>query len=161
MSKTKIKTKPAVSHPPNGQKSSLQKQIDDLSLKWKRALADYHNLEKRIEAEKEALTKFLNAGLIEKLLVITDDLERASIHIKDRGLAIILNKLTDVLRAEWLQEIKVEDQPFDPETMDCIDLVRGSNNQVINVVQKGYWLHGRVLRPAKVKVGKGGRDKIS
>lgn len=134
----------------------LQEKIDVLEGKWKRALADYQNLERRFSTEKEVLAKFLNGTLIEKLLVIVDDLERASEHIKDQGIKMILDKFKSVLFSEGVEEIRAENRNFDPETMDCVDLVKGPNNQVIKIIQKGYLLHGRVLRPVKVKVGKGG-----
>jgi molecular chaperone GrpE len=143
---------------PNDQNSQtlLQAKIDELDNKWKRALADYQNLEKRIEQEKEELTKFLGAGLIEKLLTVLDDLERACHHLNDKGLALIQSKFKSVLTSEGIVEIEAQKQIFDPVTMDCADLVIGPDNQVVEVIQKGYLLHGRVLRPAKVKVGRGG-----
>jgi molecular chaperone GrpE len=131
-------------------------KVNDLDDKWRRALADYDNLEKRFAQEKESITKFLNAGLVEKILVIVDDLERAADHIKDKGLTMILHKLVSLLKSEGLAEITAAKQPFDPVTMDCVDLVKGTANTVTDVVQKGYMFNGRVLRPAKVKVGKGG-----
>lgn len=136
--------------------SDLKNKVDGLENKWRRALADYDNLEKRIVQEKEELTKFFNAGLIEKILVIVDDLQRATKYIKDKGLNMILNKLKSILTSEGLEELSTEGSLFDPVTMDCVDLVKGADNIVVEEVQKGYLFKGRILRPAKVKVGKGG-----
>lgn len=134
----------------------LQAQIEELDNKWKRALADYQNLEKRIEKEKESLVKFLNASLIDKLLAVLDDLERAEIHLKNKGLTISVNQFKEVLQTEGVEEIKAQGENFNPETMDCTELVKGPKNIVREVVLKGYKLNDKVLRPAKVKVGKGG-----
>ena len=154
----KVKTAPKRKsrHAGRMDSDSFPQQVKLLENKWRRALADYQNLEKRVRQEKQEFTKFLNAGLIEKLLVVVDDLERAAGHVKDQGLTLIVDKMVSVLESEGLVEIKASGQAFDPVTMDCVDLVVGPDNKVIKVVQKGYTLNGRVLRPARVKVGKGG-----
>lgn len=135
---------------------SLQKQINELNDKWKRALADYQNLEKRFEQEKKEFVKFSNAALLDKLLGVLDDLERAEKHFKDKGLTLAIDQFRAVLKAEGVEEIKVLNQKFDPNLMDCVDVVVGENNMVMEVLQKGYLLNSKVLRPAKVNVGKGG-----
>jgi len=152
----KDKNNPAININANQQLNSLSLQIEELDNKWKRALADYQNLEKRVEEEKLSLTKFLNAALIEKLLVVLDDLERAQVHYRDKGLAMVVDKLRLILHSEGLKEIDADKADFDPETMDCVELVKGQDNKVVSIVERGYLLHDRVLRPVKVKVGKGG-----
>ena len=137
-------------------KKSLEDQIKDLTEKWKRALADYANLEKRVQLEKEAFIKFSSAGLIEKLLAVLDDLERAERHLKNKGLAIAVDQFRSVLKTEGLEEIKALNTKFDPNSMDCVEMVKGKKNMVIELVQKGYLLNNKILRPAKVKVGRGG-----
>ncbi|GAG39247.1 unnamed protein product, partial [marine sediment metagenome] len=69
----------------------LHAQIKDLTDKWKRALADYANLEKRTAGEKQDFIKFSNAVLLDKLLSVLDDLERAEHHLKDKGLTLAVN----------------------------------------------------------------------
>lgn len=137
----------------NKGKSVSEKKIVDLEDKWKRALADYANLEKRIDKEKENFIKFYNAQLLGKLLVIVDDLERCEKHLQDQGLTITLNKLKEVLKNEGLEEIKAQGEEFDPQTMEAMEIVKGSKNKIIEVVDKGYRLGDKVLRIAKVKVG--------
>ena len=127
----------------------------DLEEKWKRALADYHNLEKRVEKEKEEFAQFANARLIDKLLNVLDDLERAVDHLGDKGLKLILDQFKAVLASEGLSEIKAEGEKFDPETMDAVKMVKGKKDRVVEVILKGYKLNHKVLRPAKVKVGQG------
>lgn len=135
--------------------NDLKKKIKDLEDKWKRALADYDNLRKRIEREREGFVKFSNASLIDKLLSVLDSLEKCTEHLKDKGLELTLEQFRKVLESEGLKEIDVEGKKFDPEKMDAVEVVEGKKNEVVEVVLKGYNLNDRVLRPAKVKVGQG------
>ena len=128
-------------------------KITDLENKWKRALADYANLEKRIEKEKEDFVKFANAQLLDKILNVLDDLESAEKHLKDKGLTLAGNRFREILKEEGVEEIEVLGRNFDPELMDAVETVDGPKNKVVEVVLKGYKLYGKVLRPAKVKVG--------
>ncbi len=134
---------------------NLKVQIEDFENKWKRALADYRNLEKRVQENQIDFVKYANAKLIDKLLPILDDLERATAHIKEKGLKLILNQFRSVLSSEGVEEIKILGEEFNPVTMDCVEMTKGQKNQVVEVIQKGYTCQGKVLRPAKVKVGRG------
>ncbi len=127
----------------------------DLENKLKRALADYQNLKKRLDKDKQDFVKFSNAALLDKFLPVLDDFERASAHLKNPGLKLALDKFNQVLISESVVEIKVLNTKFDPQTSDCAELVKGPKNKIISVIKKGYTLHNRVLRPAQVKVGKG------
>lgn len=133
----------------------LKAKIEELEEKWKRALADYQNLEKRLEKKKEELVKFSNASLIDKLLAVLDSLEKAVDHLKDKGLKLVLEQFKAVLSSEGLSEIKAQGEKFDPKTMDAVEMVKGKRDIVAEVVLKGYLLNNKVLRPAKVKVGRG------
>jgi len=139
-------------------KTIAKAKIKDLEEKWKRALADYRNLEKRVEKEAEELVKFANARLIDKLLPVLDGLEKATGHLKDQGLKLILNQFKTILKSEGLEEIKAQGETFNPETMDAVEVVKGTKDKVIEVVLRGYKLNNKVLRPAKVKVGGGKND---
>jgi len=134
-------------------KINWPEQLNDLENKWKRALADYANLEKRIDNEKQSFVKYSNLKLLEKLLPILDDLEAAENHLKDQGLKIILNKLKEILKSEGVEEIKTHGEEFNPELMEAIEIIKGPKNKVMEVSRKGYLLEGKVLRIAKVKVG--------
>jgi len=139
-------------------KSAKAEKLADLELKWKRAVADYANLEKRIEKEKHHFIKFSNAQLLKKLLPILDDLELCENHLKDQGLTMILNKLKEILKSEGVEEIKTQGEEFNPEIMEAMEIIEGPKNKVIEVVSKGYLLEGKILRVAKVEVG-GGKEK--
>ncbi|AKM79772.1 MAG: Protein GrpE [Candidatus Beckwithbacteria bacterium GW2011_GWB1_47_15] len=126
----------------------------------KRAVADYQNLKKRFDSEKLDYVKFANAVLLDKFLSVFDDLERAQIHLKDAGLNLVVTNFKNLLDSEGVAEIKVKGLAFDPTTMDCAELSAGPKDQVVKVIVKGYTLNGKVLRPARVKVGSGA-SKIS
>ncbi len=130
-------------------------QVKQLKEKLARALADYQNLEKRFQQESASIIKFSNRELLRKLLEFKDNLERAAQALKDQGLDLIVAQLNQLLAEEQVQEIKALGQSFDPTLMEAEEVVAGDKNKVIAVIRKGYLLHDRVLRPAKVKVGSG------
>ncbi|MCX6724786.1 MAG: nucleotide exchange factor GrpE, partial [Candidatus Shapirobacteria bacterium] len=110
---------------------------------------------KRIDKEKQSFVKYSNLKLLEKLLPILDDLERAEKHLKDQGLILAVNKLREILKSEGIEEIKALGEEFQPEVMEVIEMVEGPKNKVIDVTNKGYLIDDKILRVAKVKVGGG------
>ena len=131
-----------------------QKHLE-LENSLKRALADYQNLKKRNEKDKKDFVRFATASALDKFLAVLDDLERAQTHLKNEGLKIAIDQFVKVLNSEGVEEIKLLNTTFDPNTSDCTELVKGKKNQIIKIIKKGYTLNSRVLRPAQVKVGKG------
>ncbi len=123
--------------------------------KLSRSLADYDNLLKRINSQREQVKNLAAASLVDKLLGVLDDFDRAQTHLKDQGLKIAIDQFTSVLFSEGVGEIKALKSTFDPQSMDCVDVKKGKKNQVLKVQQKGYTLNGTVIRPAKVIVGAG------
>ena len=130
-----------------------QTQVEELTNCWKRAIADYQNLEKRYEKEKSDFVQFANTNLILKLLTALDHLERVQAYLKDDGLDLAIKELRRVLTEEGLDETEVVSKEFNPEEMEAVELVDGEEERVVEVVNKGYKLKGRVIRVAKVKVG--------
>jgi molecular chaperone GrpE len=133
-----------------------EKKYEDL---YKRALADYQNLEKRIGGEKEEFVKFANAELILQILPGLDSLEKAEKHLQDEGLSLAVKQLKDGLAKVGLEEISVLGLEYNPETMECLATGEGEENKVIEELRKGYLLNGKILRPALVRVGKKKEDK--
>lgn len=131
----------------------LTDQVEELTDKWKRAVADYHNLEMRMVKERQGWIKFGSQPLLLSLLEVVDDLERAAEHIVDNGLEMILEKLKQILKDNQVEEIKMDG--FDPKLMECVSTIKGEKDKIITVEQKGYLYNQKLLRPAKVKVGKG------
>jgi molecular chaperone GrpE (heat shock protein) len=72
-------------------------------------------------------------------------------------LEIVIKQLLETLKNEGLTSIESNSKLFDPITMDCIEVVPGKKDQVIETMTKGYLLFDKVLRPAKVKVGSGAK----
>lgn len=136
----------------------LTKKVKELEENWKRALADYQNLEKRVAAERESRTLAASANLLRKILAVFDDLERASTHIKDEGMILALKKFDQLLREEGVEEILVLGKDFEGETAAAVEMVPGEKGKVVEVLERGYRYRGQVLRPAKVKVGQGPPD---
>lgn len=129
-------------------------EIKRLENLWKRALADYQNLEKRINFEKEDFVKFANSQLILKILPSLDSLEKAEKHLKDQGLNLALKQLKEGLVQEGLEKIQTQGKDFDPEEMECVEVGQGEEGKVLDEIRAGYKLGGRVLRVAQVRVGK-------
>ena len=128
-------------------------RTQELENMLKRTLADYQNLERRIEEERRQLSKLSALLLIEKLLPTLDNLENAQTHLNDEGLAIVIKQFKDILTAEGLEEINAQNQPFDPNFHEAIEIQQGENdNKVVKVTQKGYMIEGKVKREEKVRV---------
>jgi molecular chaperone GrpE len=132
----------------------LAKNVE-LENNYKRVLADYQNQERRFKEVQSQFVKYANATLLEKILLNLDSLEMAQNHLHDAGLEIVIKQFQETLKNEGLQLIESDQKPFDPLTMDCIEVVPGKKDHVVETLTKGYFLFGKVLRPAKVKVGSG------
>ena len=133
----------------------LQNKIAELEAGYKRVLADYQNQERRHKELESQVVKFAQASLIEKMLLSFDALQMAQSHLKDKGLQIVLDQFTKTLESEGLKTIETNQQIFDPNTMDCFEIVPGPKDVVVETTSPGYLLFDKVLRPAKVKVGSG------
>lgn len=133
----------------------LGEQITSLKDQLARAVADYRNLEARIEKDAFCLREKVSLSLIDKLLPILDDLERSQKHSKDKGIAMIIDQFKKILESEGVEEVESDGKDFNPETMDCMIMCKGKKNIVVETLLKGYKLGDVVIRPAKVKVGEG------
>ena len=132
----------------------LKQRLEDLEGQFKRALADYQNLEKRIKDDKINWIQNANKDLIYRLLPVLDTLILAAKHTEDQGIKMTLSQFMQVLEAEGVKRINTVGEIFSPEFMEAVDTVEGEENKVIEEVRAGIMLNGKVLRPAQVKVGK-------
>jgi len=135
-------------------------KILELENNWKRALADYKNLQKRFDEEKVSIVQFANLVLISRLVSVLDNLEMVCDHLDDVGLKLTYKEFSQILLDEGLTEISAEGKQFDSHSMEAIEIVDGEKDKVIKVTQKGYMLKGKILRPARVKVGKVKEERI-
>ena len=129
---------------------------------WQRTAADFQNYKRRVEQEREETARLANASLMINLLPLVDDLERALDSVDTRlagmtwldGVRLIERKFKALLEMNGVTEIEADGLDFDPNVHEAVTFGPGEDNKVISVVQKGYRLGGRVLRPAMVIVGK-------
>lgn len=132
-----------------------KKRIEELENNWKRAVADYRNLETRCALEKKDWVNFSTSQLLVKLIPAMENLEKASVHLHDKGLELVVKQVKDVLQSENLEEIKIQSgDKYDAQVMECVEAAQGPEGKVLKVVEKGYRLAGRLLKPARVIVGK-------
>lgn len=130
-------------------------QVEEWKNKYLRALADYHNLEKRVEESRETVRRRANRDLMLRLLEILDTIYTAEVFVKDPGLKLVVDKFTALLSQEEVTEIDLLGKVYDPFTAECTEVVGGEkDNIVVDVVQKGYKQYDEVIRPARVRVSK-------
>ncbi len=134
--------------------------------KMLRNQADLENTRKRLEREKQDFVKFANEGLILDLLNVLDDLERTvdlaesgkeELSAFVKGVEMILAHLYEMLKNHGVKPIEAEGKIFDPNFHEALMQVEHKDlpeHTIVEVLQKGYLIHGRVLRTAKVKVSK-------
>jgi len=145
----------------------LVEENAQLKDRYLRTLADFENFRKRSEREKSDFFKYALAGLLRELLPVLDNFDRALDHAGDgddfhRGVLLIYKQLFDTLTKHGLRPIDQANVPFDPKIHEAV--VREEDpsvpsHTVIAVLQKGYFLHDRLLRPAMVKVAVGGAEE--
>jgi len=130
-----------------------------------RSQAEIENLKKRFQKEKTDLIKFSNESLIKQLLAVVDNLEKAILAATDetsiaavrQGIELTLKSLMDTLEKSGLKPVAAEGEPFDPNYHEAISEVADDNvkpGTVVRVLQKGYTLNDRLIRPAMVVVSK-------
>lgn len=131
-------------------KESTHQELQD---QLKRALADYQNLERRVEEERRLVGQLSSAVLVEKFLPVLDNLEKAQTHLKDEGLEMVIRQFKDILESEGIEEINAEGAQFDPNLHEAVEVAEGPDEgRVVKVQVKGYKMNDKVLRVAKVVV---------
>jgi molecular chaperone GrpE len=145
---------------------ALQAELDALRDQLLRTAADFENSRKRMVREKEEAIRYANAALLADVVPIIDDFERAIQSAGESkefeafyaGVSLIEKQLVAVLERNWgLKRFSAAGEPFDPEKHEAIAAEESEAHDkelVLEEYQKGYLLHDRVLRPAKVKVAK-------
>ncbi len=147
--------------------AALRAETQQLRDRVLRTLADFDNFRKRTEREKADFFKYALAGPVRDLLPVLDNFDRALEHAEEgddfhKGVLMIYKQLFDALQKAGLRAIDQADVPFDPNIHEAV--VREENpgvpsHTVVDILQKGYFLHDRLLRPAMVKVAVGGPEE--
>lgn len=144
----------------------LQKQRDEYYDLLLRKTAEFENYRKRVERERQTLADAAAASIIEELLPLVDDLERAlkaetgaeSTEAYRRGVELIHKQLLDVLRKRGVRPIEALGAEFDPYYHQAVSHEHAEgrrDNEIIEEFRRGYMLGDRLLRPSMVKVAKG------
>ncbi len=139
----------------------LRAQIDDLNDKLLRRLAEFDNFRKRTAAEKAAMYSSGIGDAAEKLLGVMDNFERALSSESDKessfykGVEMIYNQMKSAFESMGVREIEAEGETFDPNVHNAVMHTENEElgeNVVAKVLQKGYKINDRVIRPAMVVV---------
>jgi molecular chaperone GrpE len=162
----------AVATPENGEQlatelEALRRQLEEAEAKaaeykdsWIRSQADFQNYKKRLDRDNELRYVSMKGDIIKKVLPALDDLERALQNRPENdawasGIELITRKLQNILNSEGVKRIEAEGMAFDPNFHEAISHEHHEDfesGQVIEVVQNGYILGERVIRPALVRV---------
>ncbi|MFC1496333.1 nucleotide exchange factor GrpE [Candidatus Margulisiibacteriota bacterium] len=148
------------------EKEEINKKLEDEKNLRLRALADLDNYKKRVEKEKEALAQFCTAGIIAELLPTLDGFERAIKEAEKaggheeilKGIALVKKQMEDTFNKFGVKEVAALGKKFDANFHEAV-LQKESDrpeHEIIEVMQKGFTLNGRLLRPAMVIISKGG-----
>jgi len=123
---------------------------------WQKSQADFINLRKRDEEEKREFGKFANKTLLLELIPVLDSFKIA-LSQGHEDLEPIYNQFSNILKANGLEEIEAVGEVFDPNFHEGVGMVKTDkeeeDHKVLEVVQSGYKLSGKVIRPAKVRIG--------
>lgn len=145
---------------------SLKQQLEELKDKYMRMYADFDNYKKRMVKEKMDLINTAAQDTLSALLPVLDDFDRAKKNAEaanskehfSEGIALVYQKLYAVLRQKGLDEMETNGQPFDPEWHEAFAEIPAPSEdmkgKIIDTIEKGYMLKDKIIRHAKVVVGK-------
>ncbi|WP_372459046.1 nucleotide exchange factor GrpE [Alkalihalobacillus deserti] len=145
------------------EEENSQAEIAELNNRILRIQADYDNFRRRSREEKEAAAKYRSQTVIEALLPVIDNFERALLVKPEaeeaksllQGMEMVYRQFQDTLKNEGIEVIDTVGQMFDPHLHQAVMQVEEEgfeSNQIVEELQKGYKLKDRVLRPSMVKV---------
>lgn len=147
-------------------KENPDNELEELRNKYLRLAAEFDNYRKRTSRERSELLKTADKDVILSLLEVLDDCDRATeqmentdnIDVVKEGALLIFNKLRKILSSRGLKEMKSYHEDFDAELHDAIAEVPAPSEElkgkVLDSIQKGYYLNDKIIRHAKVVVGK-------
>ena len=157
---------PKSKHKKDEQVEKLEQEVLQLNDRYLRLYSEFDNYRKRTLKEKIDLGKTASAEVISSMLPVLDDLERAYAAIEPTedahsatkdGIGLILNKFKNILSQAGLEPVNAIGQPFDTDFHEAITNIPAPSadmkGKIVDVVEKGYLLGGKVIRFAKVVVG--------
>jgi len=152
---------------PRHELEALQQQIAELEglrEKMMRTAADFENAKKRLVRERDDYVAFAQERLIRELLPILDNFERALSHAPDvedpkaknviTGVQMVFKHMTEIFKAEGLERLETTGKIFDPNLHEAVAHVEeeGLDHEIIEELEAGYRLRGRLVRAAKVRI---------
>lgn len=164
-SSTKKTTKKTKKSSSQKKTEALQNQLDELNDKYLRLYSEFDNYRKRNAKERIELLKSASQEVILDVLPVIDDLERAIQSFEEhnlskeakKGVELIYNKLMNILKQKGLEAIDAKGKEFDTDFHEAITNVPAPSEdlkgKVVDVIQNGYLLNGKIIRFAKVVVG--------
>lgn len=160
--KEKIEEKEEVKEvaPENSALQQKQEELDELTDRYKRVLAEFENYKKRSAKERESLYHSILSDVVSNILPVIDNLEKAvETKTKDenykQGVELVLKQFQDVLKAQGVEEIEAVGQPFDPELHEAVSSVvdESLGEKIIKEdYRKGYKIGNKVIRHSMVVV---------
>jgi len=152
---------PAGPQEPEGYLFSMEAEppaADDYQDLYLRAMADMANYRRRMEARAQEQVAEERRRLLNEVLSLADNLERALAHQDEpglrEGLHLTYEGLQRFLEGEGVEPVAAIGRPFDPQVHEAVSTAEGAEGQVVHEVQRGYLHNGRLLRPARVVVGR-------
>lgn len=138
----------------------VSKEEEELNVRYLRLAADFQNYKRRVEKEKSDIYAYANEKIVVELLDVIDNFERALEHSNDsegfaEGMNMIFKQLKGVLEKSGVEEMNATGELFDPSIHHAVlteNSVEYESGKVTQVLQKGYLLNKKVIRPAMVKV---------
>ena len=144
----------------DAEKKESTAEEEALNVKYMRLMADFQNFKRRTEKEKNDIYAFANEKIVSELLNVIDNFERALLHGAEgdsfaEGMNLIFKQLQGVLEKAGVKEIEALGLDFDPNFHNAVmteDSTEYESGKVTEVLQKGYTLNSKVIRPSMVKV---------
>lgn len=123
---------------------------------WQRSQADFVNLRKRDEEAKIEFIKFANVDMVSQLVPVLDSLELSLPH-GNKELEAVYRQLLSILKQNGLEELNPAGETFNPQQHEAVGVMptdkKEDDHKILEVMQKGYILQGKIIRPAKVRIG--------
>lgn len=140
-------------------KKDLSKELEECIAGWQRTKADFLNYKREEDERSKEAVWYIKEDIFLKLLPILDNLRRAEEQVKKKdevikGFMHIGEQIKRFFKEQGVQEIKTKGEKFNPELHEAVEEVKGKTGYVVKEVEKGYTFKDKLLRPAKVKVGK-------
>lgn len=160
---TPIPGEPQVAEEARDREAELETRVRETQERLLRVAADFENYRRRIEREKQEYVKFAHERILRDLLPIMDNLRRAMEHARVigespvllSGVELVVQEFEKVLERYGVTPIDALGRPFDPmvhEALQTVEVEESEPGLVVEEIQRGYLLNGRVLRPALVSV---------